>query len=360
MLNIHVKRRQGNFSIDAAFQSEEVGVTAIFGSSGTGKTSIINMIAGLSRPDQGRIIAGGRCLFDSAAGVDLSPERRRIGYIFQEGRLFPHLSVQANLTFGMHLTDKKRRYVHFDEVVHLLGLEHLVERRPARLSGGEKQRVAIGRALLTSPSLLLMDEPLASLDDARKDEVLPFIAKLSQSFSLPIIYVSHSLEEIFALADSMVVLDAGKVAATGSIEDVVERRDLAHLIGYADGGVMLSTTVTSHDRTKGLSELRFNGGMFRVPQLESPVGTRVRVRIKARNVALALDPPRRTSVQNILPATVKDVFTDEGPLVDVRLDIGCPLSARITLSALQDLELKPGSRIFAMIKSVSVSHSAIR
>ncbi len=358
MLDVHIKRRQGDFLLDTAFQAEGVGVTALFGLSGAGKTSVINMISGLSRPDQGHIVVNECRLFDAKAGIDLPPERRRIGYIFQEGRLFPHLSVRANLTYGMRLMPRKQRYVDFDEVIHLLGIEHLVERRPARLSGGEKQRVAIGRALLTSPSLLLMDEPLASLDEARKNEVLPFIAKLSRRFSIPIIYVSHSFEEIFALADTLVVMDAGQTAATGAIEEVVHRRDVQHLIGYAESGAMLSTVVESHDNKKALSLLRFCGGILKVPRLDFPVGTGIRIRIKARNVALTLVPPQHISVQNILPARIEKIYKGDGPLVDVHLDIGCPLLARITHAALVDLNLKPGQQVFALIKSVSVSHSS--
>lgn len=359
MLDIHIKRRQGEFQIDTAFQSEDVGVTALFGNSGAGKTSIINMISGLVRPDEGHVIVGGRCLFDSKSAVDLAPEKRHIGYIFQEGRLFPHLSVRKNLTFGMQRTEKKRRYVDFDEVVTLLGIEHLIDRSPAKLSGGEKQRVAIGRALLTSPSLLLMDEPLASLDEARKDEVLPFIARLSRRFSIPIIYVSHSLEEIFALADTMVVLSAGRAVASGPTEDIVQRRDLQHLIGYAEGGAMVSTKIEAYDETGELTLLRFAGGILKVPRLDLPIGTTVRIRIKARNVVLALVPPQQISVQNILPGVVEEIYTSDGPLVDVRLDIGCPLSARITHSAMKKLKLKPGSQVFTMIKSVAVSHASI-
>jgi len=359
MIDIHIKRLQGNFLVDAAFSFNDAGVTAVFGSSGAGKTSVIKMIAGLSRPDEGHVIVGERCLFDSRARIDLAPERRRIGYIFQEGRLFPHLSVKANLRFGMQLTPKNMRYVHFDEVVGLLGLEHLVDRRPAKLSGGEKQRVAIGRALLSSPSLMLMDEPLASLDDARKMEVMPFISRLSQRFSIPIIYVSHSLDEIFALADSLVVMDAGRAVAAGRLEDIVQRQGLQHLIGYVESGAMLTTRIESHSNAGELTLLRFAGGVLRVPRLDFSIGTTIRVRIKARNVALALVPPQQTSVQNILPGVVEKIFTGNGPLVDVHLDIGCPLSARITHSALKNLGLQPGIRVFTMIKSVSVSHTTM-
>ena len=345
--------------MDAAFRSEAAGVTALFGRSGAGKTSLINMVAGLARPDEGHIITGGRCLFDSNAAIDLPPEKRRIGYIFQEGRLFPHLSVRSNLTYGMRLTPKHERYVQFDQVVELLGMGHLVDRRPSKLSGGEKQRVAIGRALLTSPSLLLMDEPLASLDFARKAEVLPFIARLSSEFAIPILYVSHSLEEILNLADTMVVLDGGRTVASGSIEELMSRRDLQALIGHTDCGAVISTVVESHHEADGISRLRFQGGVLKVPRLEVPVGSRVRVRIEARHVAIALVPPERTSVQNILPCAIEEITSGNGSFVDVKLDIGCPLLSRITPLALRTLDLKPGRKVFAIIKSVAVSHGLL-
>jgi molybdate transport system ATP-binding protein len=341
------------------FRSEAAGVTALFGRSGAGKTSIISMVAGLVRPDEGHIIVGGRCLFDSNTTIDLPPEKRRVGYIFQEGRLFPHLSVRSNLTYGMHLTPKHERYVQFDSVVELLGIQHLVDRRPAKLSGGEKQRVAIGRALLTSPSVLLMDEPLASLDFARKAEVLPFIARLAGEFSIPILYVSHSLEEILNLADVMVVLDSGRAVASGRIEELMSRRDLQSLTGYTDCGAVVSTVVDSHNSEDGISCLRFSGGILKVPRLEVALGSRVRVRIEARHVAIALVPPEQTSVQNILPGTIEEISVGNGSLVDVKLDIGCPLLYRITPLALKTLKLEPGRKVFAIIKSVAVSHGVL-
>lgn len=359
MLDVCIKRRQGDFVVNAVFRSEEVGVTALFGRSGAGKTSIINMVAGLIRPDEGHIIVNDRRLFDAKMSIDIPPEKRRIGYIFQEGRLFPHLSVRSNLTYGMRLIPEAQRYVHFDQVVQLLGIEHLIDRRPARLSGGEKQRVAIGRALLTSPSLLLMDEPLASLDAARKAEVLPFIARLSREFSIPILYVSHALEEILNLADAMVLLDSGSAVAVGSIEDLMSRRGLQRLTGYSDCGAVISTVVEAQDEASGLTRLRFAGGVLKLPRFDAPVGAKVRVRIEARNVAIALVPPEQTSVQNILPGTVEEVMLGEGSLVDVRLDIGCPLLARITTQAWKDLDLKPGRQVFALIKSAAVTRGAM-
>lgn len=353
MLDLFVQKKQGQFHIDTAFVSRTAGVTALFGSSGAGKTSVINMVAGLVRPDTGHIIVNGKTLFDTSVGLDIPPERRRIGYIFQDGRLFPHLSVHNNLTYGMHLTPAKERYVTFDQVVELLGIGHLLNRRPANLSGGEKQRVAIGRALLTSPSLLLMDEPLASLDQARKAEVLPFIARLAHELSIQILYVSHSLNEVLNLADRIVVMDAGRVAAHGNIDEVMSRIDLQHLIGVSDYGAIISTVVENHDQH--LTCLRFEGGLIRIPRFESPKGSKIRIRIRARNVAIALERPEQTSFQNILPARVEEILSENGALVDVRLNVGCMLLARITPAARHSLNLKPGQQVFALIKSVAVS-----
>jgi molybdate transport system ATP-binding protein len=221
MLDMQVRRQQGAFMVEATIKQTERGITALFGPSGAGKTSIVNMLAGLRRPDTGHILVNSRCLFDSTKGIDLPVHRRRIGYVFQDGRLLPHLSVRANLNFGLRLTPPERRYISFDAVVDLLGIGHLLDRRPAKLSGGEKQRVAIGRALLTSPELLLMDEPLASLDSARKSEVLPFIRRLGREFRVPIIYVSHALEEILNIADHLVVLEGGRVMVSGSVGSIL-------------------------------------------------------------------------------------------------------------------------------------------
>ena len=223
MLHVQVRKRLGNFIVDVPFSTGAAGVTALFGRSGSGKTSVINMVAGLIVPDEGLIAVNGTKLFDSKQSIDVPPEKRRCGYVFQDGRLFPHLTVKSNLVYGMNLVPRAQRYVSYDQVVDLLGIGHLLARRPAKLSGGEKQRVAIGRALLTSPSVMLMDEPLASLDIERKGEVLPFIARLPRELSIPILYVSHSLDEILNLAEMVVLLDAGKVVATGAVKDLMSR-----------------------------------------------------------------------------------------------------------------------------------------
>jgi molybdate transport system ATP-binding protein len=225
VLEVSLRKSQGNFFVDAAFVTNGAGVTALFGRSGSGKTSVINMVAGLTRPDAGKVTVDGKTCFDSQKGIDISPDKRRFGYIFQDGRLFPHLSVKSNLTYGMNLVPSNERYVEFGQVVELLGISRLLHRRPAKLSGGEKQRVAIGRALLMSPRLLLMDEPLASLDEERKTEVLPFIAKLPKEFSIPILYVSHSVEEIRALAVMVVVMDRGRTVAVKKAEELLSVSD---------------------------------------------------------------------------------------------------------------------------------------
>lgn len=221
MLELKVLKKLGAFVIDVAFSTGDSGITAVFGPSGAGKTSIINMVAGLLKPDEGKIYLNDEPLFDSEKAINVPPNRRRLGYIFQDGRLFPHLSVKSNLTYGMKLISKEERRLQFDSVINLLDLEALLHRRPAKLSGGEKQRVAIGRALLTSPSLLLMDEPLSSLDGRLKAEILPFVSKMQKRFMIPVLYVSHSTDEILSIADRVIVVQSGRVAFTGGLDIAV-------------------------------------------------------------------------------------------------------------------------------------------
>lgn len=354
-MKVQVKRQLGNFCIDAWFQGTESGVTALYGPSGAGKTSIVNMVAGLTRPDSGHIAVNGLSLFDSGRRIDLPPEKRRIGYVFQDGRLLPHLSVRANLVYGMHRTPAGLRFVKLDQVVDLLGIAHLLQRRPARLSGGEKQRVAIGRALLTSPAMLLMDEPLASLDAARKNEVLPFIMRLSREFAIPILYVSHALDEILNLATHMVMMQEGRVLASGSLEDLLSRSDLQAIFGQAESGAVISTVVENPVDDFGLTHLRFGDHVIKVQRLEISRGQSVRVRIPARHVAIALEPPRHTSFQNVFRGEVREILAHCDPFVDVRMDIGCSLWGRITRQSCLELNLKPGLPVFALVKSVAVS-----
>jgi molybdate transport system ATP-binding protein len=355
VIEVEVCKRQGDFVVDAAFQSERAAVTVLYGRSGAGKTSVIDMVAGLRRPDRGAIRLDGEPQFDSAQGVDLPPERRRVGYIFQDGRLFPHLSVRRNLTYGMNLLPPRDRRIGFDQVVDLLGISGLLERRPATMSGGEKQRVAIGRALLTSPRLLLMDEPLASLDQARKSEVIPFIGKLPAALSIPILYVTHSIDEVLLLADDIVLMDCGRSVAAGPLQEVIGRLEFQEMFGRQEAFSVAFMTVTAHDPHAGLTLLQGQGARLKVPLMTHNPGHPIRIRIRARDVAIALFPPAGISIQNILRGTVEAVEATVAPLVDVRVNVGFPLLARVTLKARDDLSLTIGQEVFALIKSVSIS-----
>ncbi len=361
MIEIDVEKQQGAFGLAAQLALPETGISALFGRSGAGKTTLVNMLAGLVRPDRGRIAVGGELLFSSERGIDLPPERRRLGYVFQEGRLFPHYSVRGNLLYGAR---RGASQIGFDAVVALLDLSALLERRPGDLSGGEKQRVAIGRALLASPRLLLMDEPLASLDAPRKAEILPFIERLRDELHVPVIYVSHAMEEIVRLADTLVLLSDGKVAAVGSVEELTSRLDLRPLTGRYEAGAVIRTTLAGHDITFGLSELAFPGGRFRVSHLPLPLGTAVRVRVRARDVALARTRPTGISIRNIFAARILEIAPDRGARVDIRLDIGPPqqqvlLWARITQRSLQELDLAVGSEVFALLKTVALDRTSL-
>ncbi len=359
MIELSVTRRQGAMTLDMAF-SAGAGVTALFGPSGAGKTSIISMVAGLSRPDSGHISVDGRVLFDSAKGVNLPPEKRRLGVIFQEGRLFPHLTVRQNLLYGRRAAPPAERYMDLDQVVGLLGIETLLDRRPARLSGGEKQRVAIGRALLANPRILLMDEPLAALDAARKDEVLPFLAKLTESIAIPTLYVSHAMDEVLRLADTLVLIEAGKVAAAGPLEALLADPQITPLARQRDAGAVIPAVVRQHDTAFAATLLDSPAGQLRVRPLDVPEGRTVRVRLAAADIALALEPPKGVSVQNILPATVIGFEEAAEGRMHVALQAGeARLFARITPRARHDMGLRIGLPVFAMIKAVSMLRSGI-
>ncbi len=358
MLDISLQKQHGNFRIDLAFQSDGAKVTALFGRSGSGKTSVIDMVAGLVRPDRGRVEVDGRVLFDRDKHIDLPPARRRIGYVFQEGRLFPHYSVRGNLAYGMERTPAAERFIPFDQVVEVLGIAPLLDRRPGKLSGGEKQRVAIGRALLTSPRLLLMDEPLASLDGARKAELLPFIALLPGQFGVPILYVSHAVDEVLRLADHLLLMEGGRLKDSGPVEEVMSRPGFSAVSGGQNPASILTAAVLQHDRLHGTTHLGFAGGVIRVPLLAAVPGQRLRVRIDAGDVMLALTRPTGLSVQNIFSAQVASLRRENGS-VDVGLDLGCPLHAQISAQACDDLGLKVGMPLFALVKSAAISREDI-
>jgi molybdate transport system ATP-binding protein len=358
MLEVAVAHRFGGFALDAAFKSAG-GLTALFGRSGAGKTTLINAIAGLLCPARGQILLDGEILTDTERGIFVPAHRRRIGYVFQEGRLFPHLSVRQNLLYGRWFAPKGDRAGEVEQVIELLGIAPLLDRRPANLSGGEKQRVAIGRALLARPRLLVMDEPLASLDEGRKTEILPYIERLRDEALVPIVYVSHQIAEVARLATDLVVISEGRVAATGPTASIMGRIDLFPLTGRAEAGAILATRVAGHDPAFGLTTLRAAAGELRVPHLDLPVGAALRVRIRARDVMIAIEPPEGLSALNVLPGTVVEIGRADGPIVEMRLDCaGEALVARLTRRSVETLGLAPGRAVYAVIKSIAFDHHA--
>jgi molybdate transport system ATP-binding protein len=352
-VEVAARTKLGDFALDAAFASEG-RTTALFGRSGSGKTSLVNVIAGLLRPAEGRVAVDGTVLFDSEAGINVPAHRRRIGYVFQEARLFPHLTVRNNLLYGRWFAPEESRHASLDDVVELLGLEDLLERGTAQLSGGEKQRVAIGRALLCSPRLLLMDEPLASLDDTRKGEVMPFLERLRDHARVPIVYVSHSVPEVVRLATTLVLMSEGRVAASGPTADVMGRIDLFPVTGPVEAGAVIHGTVEAHDTTADLTLVTSRAGLLRVPGLDLAPGTQIRMRVRARDVMIAIKAPEGLSALNVLPGRVVEVGPLQGPVVDIALDCGGErLLAELTRHSVEALQLRPGREVFALIKSVT-------
>jgi molybdate transport system ATP-binding protein len=359
MLSVAVTHRLGTFTLDAAFEAAG-GLTALFGRSGAGKTSLVNIIGGLLRPDRGRVVINGRVLIDTAQRVFVPRHRRRVGYVFQEPRLFPHLTVRQNLLYGRWFTPTAERRESLEPVIELLGLGALLDRGPALLSGGEKQRVAIGRALLASPQLLLMDEPLASLDETRKSEILPYIERLRDENRVPIVYVSHSVPEVTRLATTMVLLSDGKVAATGALSDIMGRVDLVPLTGRYEAGAVLEMRVAAHDEAYQLTTLRSAAGELRVPRIDIGIGATLRVRVRARDVVLGLKAPEELSALNVLSGRIAEIGTFDGPVVDVRVDLnGETLLARVTRLTIDRLGLAHGRPVFAIIKTVAIDRRSL-
>ena len=361
MLEVAFEQRLGAFTLDVRFASGD-GLTALFGWSGAGKTSIVNAIAGLTKPQHGYIAIDGRALLDTKRGIFIPPHRRGIGYVFQEGRLFPHLTVRQNLQFGRWLAPRAATsdQPRFDDVVELLGIAPLISRRPGRLSGGEKQRVAIGRALLAHPRLLLMDEPLASLDIARKSEILPYLERLRDYARIPIVYVSHAAAEVARLATTVVLIADGRVHAVGPVTEIMARAGLYPLAGRFETGAVLTATVAAHDPRWELSELAGGFGRLIVARLDLPVGSPLRVRIRARDVILAIERPSGISALNVLDGVVAALAPIGEEAVEVELRVGRErLLARITRRSQQALGLAPGRPVFAVIKTVAIDRRSL-
>ncbi|MGR9395512.1 molybdenum ABC transporter ATP-binding protein [Rhizobium leguminosarum] len=351
-LIVEAKQRLGAFSLDAAFTSER-GVTALFGRSGSGKTSMIRIIAGLAHPDEGRVVLDGEPLTETATGIFVPKHRRRFGYVFQEARLFPHLSIRANLSYGRWFAARPAHGESFDHIVDLLGIETLLERSPSKLSGGEKQRVAIGRALLSSPRLLLMDEPLAALDDARKAEILPYLQRLRDETDIPIVYVSHSIAEVARLANQVVVMRDGKVEATGPAIDILSRPSAAS--ERREAGALLEGTVESFDALHRLSTIALKSCQLHIPGAALAPGKSVRIRIPSRDVMLATARPEGLSALNILEARIEAMSSTEDGTVEIRLDCGGDIIlSRITTLSCERLNLRLGRAVFAVIKTVAL------
>lgn len=354
--NFDLKFQTFHLQVNIAVPAE--GIITVFGPSGCGKTTLLRCLAGLERSPSGSMVLNSHIWQDESQGIFVPLPQRSIGYVFQEPRLFPHLNVRANLQYGWKRTAEIRRRISLDQVVQVLNIDRLLDRRPQTLSGGEQQRIAIGRALLTSPHLLLMDEPLSSLDLQRKREILPFIQRLDSEFHIPIVYVSHDLHEIVELAKTVIVLKEGKVVGSGPIEEVFSQLNLRHLIPESHLGALVDTTVAEQDQEFGLTKLAFSGGHLQVPHQHRNIGERLRVQILAKDVSIISSPPSfQTSVLNLLEATVVEIgeVNAAHPLVDIKLDIGCPLLATITRKSLATLQLHPGQRVHAQIKAVALS-----
>jgi len=361
MLHVSVSKRRGTFSLEATFTAPIPGVTALFGRSGSGKTTLINLIAGLLEPDAGEIRLGEEVLTDTLRGIAVAAERRRMGYVFQEARLFPHLTVEGNLRYGERRAAAAPPVIGFEEAVALLGLAPLLQRKPRQLSGGERQRVSLGRALLSRPRLLLLDEPFASLDAARREEVVPYLVALRDRLSIPMVYVSHDFDEVLRLATHVVLLDEGQVLAQGPVEEMSLDPQLQRIVGPELVGAVVEGVVTRLYPQEGSAELALGTGTLRVTLPDAPLGARVRLQLLARDVILATQPVQGLSVRNALASTVIAISDDEFGAVLVRLDVGgAVVLARITRAALHALNLQPGDAVWTLIKAVSTRGHAFR
>jgi molybdate transport system ATP-binding protein len=355
MLKIALQLQRGGFTLDVAFEARTPGVTAFFGRSGCGKTTLVNVLAGLLRGARGRIELDGEVWLDTDLGLDVPAERRHVGYVFQDARLFPHFSVRGNLDYGLRRArGGAGPALPFDDVVALLGLAPLLGRPPARLSGGERQRVALGRALLARPRLLLLDEPLASLDAARRDEVLPYLESLRDTLAVPMIFVSHQFDEVLRLATQVVVLDAGRVACQGSRNEVSLAPALRAIVGREAVGTVIDGPVVAVDADSGLAHIALGQGKLIVALPGARVGERRSAQILARDIIIATAEPHGLSVRNTIPGTVAQIVADgDSDLVQVDIRDVTPLLARITRAATRELGLAPGTRVWLLVKAVS-------
>lgn len=360
-IDVRFSQDFGSFGLDIDFSAEARGITALFGPSGSGKSTCINVIAGLRRPQTGLIRVKGEVLLDTAGNIDVPARKRRAGYVFQDARLFPHLTVARNLDFGMKRSAEAPSPEERSRIIEMLGIGHLLDRRPHALSGGERQRVALGRALLQGPRMLLLDEPLAALDQGRKSDILPYLEQIRDEERLPVIYVSHSIDEVARLADNIVILNEGRIVANGPVDDILARLDLFPLTGRFEAGAVIRGSIIRFDAGTRMTEIGFNGGRFWIPGDAGMPGAEVRLRIRARDVMLAREAPAMISANNVIEATITGMREEAGPFLDVQLACGeSLLLARITHMSRQRLALEPGQQVQAIVKSVSVESASKR
>jgi molybdate transport system ATP-binding protein len=354
MLRVAAEKQWGSFHLNVRFELASPGVVALFGPSGCGKSTTINLIAGLVEADRGEVTLDDTVLLDTRRNVHVPAERRRIGYVFQDSRLFPHLSVAANLRYGQ-IRAIGTPYVSTEAVTSMLGLAPLMQRRTHRLSGGERQRVAIGRALLTQPRLLLLDEPLASLDRERREELLPYLESLRDQLAIPMVYVSHDFDEVLRLATHIVLMASGTVVAQGSIGEMSLDRRLRALIGPDAVGAIIDGEVLGEDAASGMSRVRVGSGELKVQACGMVAGATVRVQLLARDIIVSTQMPQHLSVRNNLRGVITEVNGDDAHTDLIAIDIGgTDVLARVTKAATRELALEPGMAVWALVKSVSL------
>ena len=369
MIDVDLTIARAAFTVQAQIALPAHGITAVIGRSGSGKSTLLQAMAGLLKPTRGRFSMCGQRLYDSSDGTDVAPQRRAFGVVFQDGRLFPHLSVRGNLLFGDRLSNRPPGPA-FADVVDLLGIGDLLPRRPHLLSGGERQRVAIGRALLSRPQALLMDEPLASLDPLRRHELLGYLAALPQRYGLPVVYVTHQMDEVLRLADQVVVLNEGRTVACGPALDVLGNIDLQPMIGRFEAGSVLAGTLAEQHVDWQLSGVDVAGQRVTVPHIDAPLGAGVRLRIRARDVALQHET-QPSSASNQLAGRVIQVLDRDGPYSIVELALsrrgadrtspraGETLWALVTRRSVHSMRLAPGADVVAVFKAVAVEGRSV-
>ncbi|MEM7468353.1 MAG: molybdenum ABC transporter ATP-binding protein [Pseudomonadota bacterium] len=360
-VQIEIRHPLADFELQLKFGIDSNAVTALFGPSGAGKSTLINFVAGLQRPAHGLISINDRLVEDTTQNISLPPHQRRLGYVFQQPRLFPHLTVEKNLMFGWKRSAQPVAQSEVTRLIKLLGIESLIQRKPLALSGGEKQRVALGRALLSNPEVLLLDEPLAALDHKRRDEILPYIERVRHEHKIPILYVSHSIDEVTRIAEYIHIINAGKLVAEGSVSDVFSRIDLYPITGRFEAGAIIDGHITRHDANSALTEIGFGTSVLKVPAIDAEPGEAIRVRVRARDIIVARREPREISANNVLGGQIIDLRYPEGPYADLQIMCGeTRLIARITQHSVTRLDLRVGAEIYAVIKSVTIDRRALR